>query len=115
LRTHEKCQQDYANKWVSSILTNYSGGFTSLNFSAGPVVSLGGSFASSSGGLSKGAKGLAPNFDVLSASTSVGAAFMGPLTINGAETNFSKPVQMGKFWAFGSYDWMLFLARQICN
>jgi hypothetical protein len=91
--------------------SNYSGGFTGVNGGAG----LGGFAASSSGGLTGGASGLAPNGQVKVGGVSVGAGLIGGFSGGVTATNYTKPLQLGKFWAFGPTDFVLYAARQACK
>jgi RHS repeat-associated protein len=92
--------------------SNYSGGFTGVNAGAG----LGGFAASSSGGLTGGPGQLIPNpRDVTAAGVSFGAGLVGAVSGGVTATNYSKPAQLGKFWAFTQMDWLLYAARQVCK
>ena len=91
--------------------SNYSGGFTGANGGYG----LGGFAASSSGGLTGGASGLAPNGQVKVGGASLGASLIPTPTGGVTATNYTKPLQLGKFWAFGPTDFVLYAARQVCK
>jgi len=95
--------------------SNYSGGFTGFNGGAGPGV-FG---ASSSGGLTGGVSGLGVNPLAPGAVTSGGLSFGGGLLSGFAggvtATNYSNPIQMGKFWAFDVGDWSMYAAKQACK
>jgi hypothetical protein len=99
--------------------SNYAGGFTGVNGGAGP----GGFVASSSGGLTglanNGLSGLAVNPSAPNAVTvgglSFGAGLLGGFSGGITATNYSSPIQMGKFWAFDALDWALYAQRQICK
>jgi hypothetical protein len=91
--------------------SNYSKGFTGAN---GGYV-LGGFAASSSGGLTGGASGLAPNGQVKTGGVSFGASLIPTPTGGVTATNYTKPLQLGKFWAFGPTDFALYVARQVCK
>ena len=98
---------------LNSSNSNYSGGFTGVV--AGGTV--GGFAASSSGGLTSGPAGLAPSSGVKVVGGSVGASLVGPFSGGVNATNYSDPVQLGKYWGFGpnELDWLLYAARQACK
>ena len=91
--------------------SNYLGGFTGLNGGAGAGVFA----ASSSGGLTGGTSGLAPNGAVKVGGVSVGASLIPGPTGGAAATNYTKPLRLGKFWAFAPIDVALYAARQACK
>jgi RHS repeat-associated protein len=92
--------------------SNYSGGFTGVNGGAG----LGGFAASSSAGLTGGPSGLIPNPRGVTASgASLGGGLLGGFSGGATATNYTNPVQLGKFWAFSPLDWALYLARKGCQ
>ena len=88
--------------------SNYSGGFTGANAGAGP----GGFVASSSGRLTGGASGLAPNGKVKVGGVSLGASLVGNVSLGATATNYSQPLQLGAFWAFNPLDWLMYGTRQ---
>ncbi|MGN6592932.1 MAG: hypothetical protein ACTHJX_08540 [Terriglobales bacterium] len=91
--------------------SNYAGGFTSA--SAGYIVGAYG--ASSSGGLAGGPGGIIPNGSVTAAGVSLGASILvSPSAALGAE-EYTRPAQLGKFWAFGAGDLLFYAARQVCH
>jgi RHS repeat-associated protein len=93
--------------------SNYSGGFTGGN---GSIASVGGFVASSSGGLTgKFPRGQSPTGDVTAAGVSLGASLIPTPTGGVNATNYTKPLQLGKFWAFGPGDFFLYAARQLCK
>lgn len=91
--------------------SNYSGGFTGVNGALG----LGGFAESSSGGLTGGAGGLIPNGNVNAAGMSFGAGLLGGFSGGVTATNYSSPVQLGKYWRFSLGDWALWAAKQVCK
>jgi hypothetical protein len=91
--------------------SNYSGGFTGFNVGAGPGI-FG---ASSSGGLTGGISGLVPNGNVTVGGFSLGGGLLTGISGGVTATNYTDPVQLGRFWAFTPLDDMLFGARQACN
>jgi RHS repeat-associated protein len=92
--------------------SNYSGGFTGANGGAG----AGGFVASSSGGLTGGPGGLIPNpRGVTAAGVSFGAGLLGGFAGGVTATNYTNLAQLGKCWAFGPLDWLLYAARQACQ
>jgi hypothetical protein len=91
--------------------SNYSGGFTGANGGAG----IGGFAASSSGGLTGGAGGLAPNGAVKAGGISLGGGLLGGFSGGLTATNYTNPLQLGKFWAFNPLDALLYAARQLCK
>lgn len=98
---------------LDSSNSNYSGGFTGANGGA----LMGGFVASSSGGLTRGAAGVVPNGQVKVAGMSAGVSLLGTPTGGATVTNYSDPVQLGKFWAlaFNPLDVIGYLARQACK
>jgi RHS repeat-associated protein len=91
--------------------SNYSGGFTGVNGGAG----LGGFATSSSGGLTGGIAGLAPNGAVKVGGISLGGGLLGGFSGGITATNYSNPFQLGRFWAFNLADAFFYAARQLCN
>lgn len=92
--------------------SNYSGGFTGVNGGAG----LGGFAASSSGGLTGGTSGLAPTGGVTAVGVSLGGGLLSGFSGGVTATNYTNPVQLGKFWAFNPLDALIYSARQLlCN
>ena len=87
--------------------SNYSGGFTGFNGALG----LGGFIASSSGGLGDPSESI-PNFDVTTAGVSAGWGILGGWSGGATATNYTKPVQLGKFWAFSPMDLLFYATRQ---
>jgi hypothetical protein len=96
---------------LNNSTSNYSGGFTGVNGAAGIGVLL----ASSSGGLTGGTSGLAPNGAVKAIGVSLGAGVLGGFSGGVTATNYTSPVQLGKFWAFSPLDALLYAARQVCQ
>jgi RHS repeat-associated protein len=96
---------------LNSSNSNYSGGFTGFNVGDG----LGIFGASSSGGLTGGTGGLAPNGAVKAGGISLGGGLLGGLAGGATATNYTNPVQLGKLWAFDPLDALLYAARQLCN
>jgi hypothetical protein len=92
--------------------SNYSGGFTGANGGAGP-----GAFAArSSGGLTGGPGGLVPNpSGVTAGGISFGGGLLGGASFGVTATNYSKPLQLGKYSGFSQLDWLLYAARQVCK
>jgi hypothetical protein len=90
-------------------------GFTGLNGGAG----LGGFVASSSGGVTGGAGGLAVHPSAPGSVTafggSIGGGVLGGFSRGVTATNYSNPFQLGKFAAFGIADYLLYAARQVCK
>jgi RHS repeat-associated protein len=92
--------------------SNYSGGFTGVNGGAG----LGGFAASSSGGLTGGLGRMVPNpRSVSAAGVSFGAGLLGGFSGGITATNYTNPLQLGKYWAFGPLDALLYASRQVCQ
>ena len=96
---------------LNSSNSNYSGGFTGFNVGDG----LGIFGASSSGGLTGGTGGLAPNGAVTAGGISLGGGLLGGLAGGATATNYTNPLQLGKLWAFDPLDALLYAARQLCN
>ncbi len=88
---------------LNSSNSNYSGGFTGFNVGDG----LGIFGASSSGGLSGGTGGLAPNGAVTAGGISLGGGLLGGLAGGATATNYTNPLQLGKLWAFDPLDALL--------
>jgi RHS repeat-associated protein len=89
--------------------SNYSGGFTGINAGAG--VGLFG--ASSSGGLTGRGGGIAPNGAVKVGGAGFGGSLIGAFSGGVTVTNYSNPVPLGKYWAFGPLDLLLSGARRL--
>jgi len=96
---------------LNSSNSNYKGGFSGVNAGAG----LGGFAASSSGGLTGGPSGLVPNGAVRVGGIGLGGGLLGGFSGGVTATNYTKPLQLGKFWAFGPLDALLYAARQVCK
>jgi RHS repeat-associated protein len=96
---------------LNSSNSNYSGGFTGVNGAAG----IGGFAASSSGGLTGGPGGLVPNGAVKVGGVSFGGGLLGGFSGGVTATNYTNPAQLGKYWALGPVDWLLYAARQVCQ
>jgi RHS repeat-associated protein len=93
--------------------SNYSGGFTGFNGGAGGVGVWG---ASSSGGLTGGVNGLVPNGNVNASGVSLGKGLLTGPSGGFTATNYSNPVQLGKYWyLIDPVDQLMFLARQLCK
>jgi RHS repeat-associated protein len=96
--------------------SNYSEGFTGVNGSK----TFGINAQSSSGGLTGGARGLIPNpRAVTSVSLTAGASLIPTPTGGLTATHYSKPLQMGRWWAQASnpnwIDTPLIVANQVCR
>jgi hypothetical protein len=85
---------------------------------------LGGFAAASSGGLTGAAQGgglqgaasaLAPNGQVRAGGVSLGGGLLGGFSGGVTATNYTNPLQLGKFWAFGPTDFALYAAKQACK
>jgi hypothetical protein len=71
--------------------------------------------ASSSGGLTGGAKGLVGNGSVKAGGLSLGGGLLSGFSGSVTATNYTNPLQLGKFWAFTPIDLALYSARQACK
>ena len=94
--------------------SNYSGGFS--GFSAGTNVGVFGN--SSSGGLTGGPGGVVPSSGpgtVTVVGASASASLVGKFTFGLNATNYTNPIQLGKFWAFTPSDWANYFARRGCR
>ena len=91
--------------------SNYSGGFTGVNGGAG----MGGFAASSSGGLTGGTSGLAANGAVNVAGVSFGGGLLSGFSGGVTATNYTNPVQLGKYWASSPLDGLFIALRQVCK
>lgn len=95
--------------------SNYGGGFTGFNGGLGPGV-FG---ASTSSGLTGGVSGLAVNPSAPGAVSvgglSFGGGLLGGFSGGLTATNYTSPIQMGKFWAFDASDWAMYAATQLCK
>jgi RHS repeat-associated protein len=91
--------------------SNYGGGFTGFNGAYGVGV-FG---ASTSGGLTSGVGGLAPDGVVTVGGVGIGAGLMGGFSGGATATNYTEPIQGGSFWAFDVSDWALYAAKQMCK
>jgi hypothetical protein len=101
--------------------SNYSGGFTAATGSIGsPVAHVGpqATISSSSGGLTGTPQQMIPDNQVVSVTVGVNASLVAP-PISGtvAFTNYSSPLQLGKYWSLlgNPSDAALFLATQVCK
>jgi RHS repeat-associated protein len=83
--------------------SNYAGGFTGGNGGYGP----GGFVASSSGGLTGSPRGMVPDWAVTAADASFGGSLIPTPTGGVSTTNYTKPLQLGRFWAFSPADYLL--------
>jgi RHS repeat-associated protein len=95
--------------------SNYSGGFTGINGGAGIGIFA----ASTSGGLTGGAKTLGVHTSAKGATTAFGLSLGGGL-LSGfsggvSATNYTNPAQIGRFAGFTPVDYTLYGARQICK
>jgi RHS repeat-associated protein len=89
--------------------SNYSGGFTGVNGGVG----FGGFAASSSGGLTgKNPRSFVPTGDVTAVGGSFGGSLLGGFSGGVNATNYTKPLQLGKFWAFSPMDYTLYATRR---
>jgi len=94
--------------------SNYSGGFS--GFSAGTNAGVFGD--RSSGGVTSGPGGLVPSSGpgtVTIVGVNVSASLLGKFSFGLNATNYSKPLQLGSFWAFTTADWSNYLARRVCQ
>ena len=97
---------------LNSSNSNYSGGFTGVNGGAG----LGGFASSSSGGLTGGPSGLVPNpRSVTAAGVSLGTGLLPGFTGGVNATNYTNPLQLGKYWASSPLDGLFIAARSLCK
>jgi len=96
---------------LNSSNPNYSGGFTGINGGAG----LGGFAASSSGGITHGVSGLIPTGGIKAVSVALGAGLLGGFSGGVSASNYTKPLQLGKFVAFTPADYLVYALRQLCN
>lgn len=46
---------------------------------------------------------------------SVGGALLGRYAFGATRTNTSRPLDLGKYWAFGPDDWKFYLLRKLCK
>ena len=88
--------------------SGYSGGFTTLSGNA----RLGGFLSVASGG-----PGAPLNFRPVSvAGVNAGVSLIPTPTVTGSATNYTKPLQLGKFWGLSNpLDLALYLANQVCR
>jgi len=96
--------------------SNYSGGFSGVNGSGRVGLNI----QSSSGGLTGSARELIPNpREVTSVALTAGASLIPTPTGGTTVTNYTKPLQMGKWWAQASnmnmMDGALVAANQACR
>jgi RHS repeat-associated protein len=96
--------------------SNYSGGFSGVNGGA----MIGGSLQSSSGGLTGSARDLIPDpRQVTSATLTLSRSVYPGVTYGATVTNYSQPLQMGRWWAQASnpnwIDTPLIGANQACR
>jgi RHS repeat-associated protein len=93
--------------------SNYEGGFTTVSASGGQPFAVGLWRSWSSDGLKGFPHGsILPNGPVRGTGTSVGLSLFGVGAIAGSLTDYSKPRQLGKFWAFEPQDVAFYLVRQ---
>lgn len=99
-------------EWLELELLRWLHGF---QWGAGPGI-FG---ASSSRGLTGGVGGLAVNPSAPGAVTAGGLSFGSGLLSGFAgevtATNYSNPIQIGKFWVFDVGDWAMYAAKQVCQ
>jgi hypothetical protein len=79
---------------LNSSNSNYSGGFTGVNGDAA---------------------GLSPTGGVRAAGLSLGAVLLGGFSGGVSATNYTNPLQRGKFAAFTPVDFLLYAVRQVCD
>jgi len=96
---------------LNSSNSNYSGGFTGINGGAG----LGGFAASSSGGMTHGVSGLIPTGGIKAVGVALGAGLLGGFSGGVSASNYTNPLQLGKFVAFTPADYLVYALRQLCN
>ncbi len=96
---------------LNSSSSNYSGGFTGVNGGAG----LGGFAASSSGGINHGPSGFVPTGEVQAAGVGLGIGLLGGFSGGVNATNYTNPLQLGKFAGFTPVDFLLYAAKQVCE
>lgn len=94
----------------------YQGGFSGVNGGA----MIGGSLQSSSGGLTQGPSAMIPNpRKVTSASLTLSRSVYPGVTYGGTVTNYTPPLQLGRWWAQASnintIDTPLIVANQVCR
>lgn len=100
---------------LNSSNSNYAGGFTGFNVG---TPAGGGFVATSSGGVTNGVGGLSPSTgsgSVTVAGGSIGLALLGKFQGGLSGTNYTQPLQLGKFWAFSIADWGNYIARRVCQ
>jgi RHS repeat-associated protein len=92
---------------------NYKGGFS--GFAAGGTYGV--FVARSSGGLTHGWRNLWPRGAVKAVGLTVGKSLVGAGTVEVSSTEYTDPLQLGKYWGFGTSpgDWLLYAARQVCR
>jgi RHS repeat-associated protein len=101
--------------------SNYSGGFTTGTVSAGipiPKVGVQVAASSSSGGLTGSLRQMIPNGQVNSLTVGVNVGLVSPpVSVTGAVTNYSNPLQLGKYWTMvtSPLDAAMFIANQACG
>jgi hypothetical protein len=89
----------------------YSGGFTWANAGLGPGVIA----ASLNGGLTGNLRRLVPNGAVKAGGVSLEVSLVGNVSFGATATNYTNPLQFGKFRAFSPVDALLYAARQVCK
>ena len=62
-----------------------------------------------------GTSGLAPDGQVKAGGVSFGASLIPGPTFGATATNYTSPLQLGKFWAFLPTDFVLYVSRQVCK
>jgi hypothetical protein len=92
--------------------SGYSNGFTSGTYSWSAFGIFG---SASSGGVAGNPLAFVPG-GVKVGGVSIGGNLLG-VTPNGSlsATQYSQPLQLGKYWAFSPLDWALYGARQVCK
>jgi hypothetical protein len=66
-------------------------------------------------GWNGGVSGLSPTGEVKAMGLGLGAGLLGGFSGGVSATNYTNPLQLGKFAAFTPADFLLYAARQLCN
>jgi len=94
--------------------SNYSGGFTSISGSGGPI-SVTVSRSSNGVGEPIGVAPLGTSGAVTTVTVGGGEGVNTQATGFGSVTNYSNPLQTGQFTGFGLDDYLAYGARQLCK
>jgi hypothetical protein len=94
--------------------SNYSGGFTSISASYGPI-SVTGSRSSNGVGEPIGVAPPGTPGAVTTITMGGGEGLNSQGTAFGSVTNYSNPIQIGQFTGFGYIDFLAYGARQLCK